>query len=409
MFAGNRTSSSRNPSSTTPGLSMYLTLTRWRVIREASIAAATLALLLPTLGVCQPSNTTVILNEADTALREHNYDLAITDYKKVLQIQPSSAAAWSNLGAAWFSKGDLAKATNSFQHAASIKPSSPDYAFNAALALVREDQCDSAERYWIVAVRSPQHRPGALYLQGLCAFVSKNWRDAKGLLLNAEAGGNRTAETYYMLTVAARKSQDPDQAKRAFELLRSGFPDSSLLHELIAEVSDQDYMSADAEKEISLAISNSPDAPGLHAKLGFLLWKNHQLQEAQRLFEQELAIDPHSYSAMHFLGDIAERSSDFSRALNWDERALRERPESGEAHFAVGRVLELEGRNQDALKELRASFPELDDDASAHYWTARILKTLGMKEQAKVELAKVQDINKADRSVLLTKLNRNEP
>jgi tetratricopeptide (TPR) repeat protein len=409
MFAGNRTSSSRNPSSTTRGLCMCLTLTRWGFIREASIAAAALALLLPSLGFCQPSNATAISNEADKALRERDYDLAIADYKKVLQIQPSSAAAWSNLGAAWFAEGNLAKAAKSFQRAARIQPNNSEYAFNTALALVREDQCDSAERYWVVAVRSPQHRPGALYLQGLCAFVSKNWRDAKGLLLNAEAGGNRTAETYYMLTVAARKSQDPYEAKRAFELLRSSFPDSSLLHELIAEVSDQDYMSADAEKEISLAISSSPDAPGLHAKLGFLLWKNHQLPEAQKLFEQELAIDPHSYSAMHFLGDIAERSSDFSSALDWDERALRERPESGEAHFAVGRVLELEGRSKDALKELRASFPELNDDASAHYWTARILKTLGMKEQAKLELGKVQEINRADRNVLLTKLNGNEP
>jgi hypothetical protein len=58
---------------------------------------------------------------------------------------------------------------------------------------------------------------------------------------------------------------------------------------------------------------------------------------------------------------------------------------------------------------MRASFPEFDGDASARYTTARVLKSLGKKEQAKLELSNVQEINKADRNVVLNKLNGNEP
>jgi tetratricopeptide (TPR) repeat protein len=111
---------------------------------------------------------------------------------------------------------------------------------------------------------------------------------------------------------------------------------------------------------------------------------------------------------MHYLGDIAEKNNQLPQALVWYERALREQPQSGEAHFAAGRVLELEGRSEDALRELRASFPTLEGDASAHYWTAEVLKKLGMKEQANLELSKVQEINSAERDVLLTKLSGNE-
>ncbi len=408
MFFGNREASIRIPLAATPGWATGHQTYRWRTGPEHFIIVATLVLLLPVLGVCQQSNAIKISNQADKALREHNYDLAITDYREILQIEPSSAAAWSNLGTAWFAKGNLSQASDSFQHAAGLQPANPDYAFNAALTLVREDKCEIAERYFKVSVPSPQHRTATQYLQGLCAFVSKNWPEAKGLLLSAEAGGSRTAETYYMLTIAARKSQDPDQAKRAFELLRTGFPDSSLVHELIGETSDQEYMSAEAQKELSLAVSSNPDAPGLHAKLGFLLWKAHQLPEAEKLFEQELAIDPHSYSAMHFLGDIAERNAQLSKALTWYERALRERPQSGEAHFAVGRVLELEGRSEDSLRELQASFPALEGDASAHYWVAKVLKKLGMKEQANIELSKVKGINTAERNALMSELSNGE-
>jgi tetratricopeptide (TPR) repeat protein len=370
---------------------------------------AFLLLSFAAIGIGQESKTANYANEADKALRGGEYDLAIINYKKVLQIEPSYAAAWSNLGSAWFAKGNFAEATDSFLHAARLQPANHDYAFNSALALVREYRCGTAERYLRISLRSAHHRPTALYLRGLCAFVSKDWPGARDTLLQAEASGSRTAETYYLLSIAARKSNDPNQAKRAFELLKSQFPDSSLLHELIGEASDQDDMSAEAEKELSLAIARSPDAPGLHAKLGFLLWKTHQLSDAQKLFEQELAIDPRSYSAMHYLGDVAEQTSQLPQALEWYERAMRERPTLGEAHFAIGRVLELEGRSAEALRELRASFPELESDASAHYWMARALKKLGMRQQANLELSKVQRINKAERDALMSKLNADQP
>lgn len=381
----------------------------WLKATGQFIAVASLCFLFTAWCICQESNADKFAREADRALREHNYDLAIADYNKALQIKPSSAAAWSNLGAAWFAKGNLSQASDSFLRAARLQPANHDYAFNAALSLVRQDKCDVAEKYSKNSLESVQYRAAALYLQGLCAFVSKNWLEAKDLLLSAETGGSRTEETYYMLTIAARKAGDPNLAKRSFDLLRGNFPNSSFLHELIGEVSDQIYMTAEAQKELSLAIASSPQAPGLHAKLGFLMWKELRLPDAVKLFEQELAIDPHSYSALHYLGDISEQKTEFSHALTWYERALREQPELGEAHLAVGRVLELEGRSEEALRELQASFPALENDASAHYWMARVLRKLGMKEQANMELSKVQEINRAERNVLMTRLSSNEP
>lgn len=408
MLFGNMKSMLRIALPWTPKAEPFCEPSLWRPRAGQLILIAFLWLSIIAHGICQESNEVKYAKEGDRALGQHDYDLAIADYKEVLKINPSSAAAWSNLGVAWFAKNNLSQASSSFLRAARLQPANRDYAYNAALVLVREDKCDLADTYLKQSLASVQHRAPALYLQGLCAFVSKNWQEAKDVLLSAEASGNRTAETYYMLTIASRESRDPNQAKRAFELLRTTSPTSSLLHELIGEASDLNYTSIDAQKEMSLAIADSPRAPGLHLKLGFLMWKAHQLPEAEKMFEQELAIDPHSYSAMHYLGDIAEQNALIPQALKWYERALQELPESGEAHFAMGRVLVLEGRSEDALRELQASFPALETDASAHYWTARVLKKLGKQEQASLELSRVREINKAERNVLLTKLSDGE-
>ena len=408
MLFGNMSSMLRIALPWAPRLEPGCKLSLWRTPAGQLIFLAFLWLSIIAHSICQESNVVRYAKEGDRALGERDYDLAIADYKEVLKINPSSAAAWSNLGAAWFAKNNISQASSSFLRAARLQPANRDYAFNAGLALVREDKCDTAQSYLTTSLASAQRRAPALYLQGLCAFVSKNWQEAKDVLLSAEAGGNRTAETYYMLTIASRESRDPNQAKRAFELLRTTSPTSSLLHELLGEASDLNYTSIDAQKEMSLAIADSHRAPGLHLKLGFLLWKAQQMPEAEKLFDQELAIDPHSYSAMHYLGDIAEQKSQIPQALKWYERALQELPESGEAHFAVGRVLALEGRDEDALRELQASFPALENNASAHYWTAKVLRKLGKQEQASLELSRVREINKADRDVLLTKLSDGE-
>jgi tetratricopeptide (TPR) repeat protein len=379
-----------------------------RMVTEPFLVMAIIFLSLSPQSICQESDAVRYAKEADRALYERDYDLAIHDYNKLLRMEPSSAAAWNNLGAAWFAKGNFSQASAPFVRAARLQPANREYAFNAALVLVRQDKCDAAKVYLKRSLLSVQHRAAAQYLQGLCAFLSNNWLEAKDSLVSAEADGSETAETYYLLTIAARKSGDPNQAKKAFDLLRSKFPSSSLLHELIAEVLDQDDMGTDAQKELSLAITSSPRASGLHVKLGFMLWKVHRLPEAEKLFDQELAIDPHSYSAMYYLGDIAEHNNQLSQALKWYECALSEKPESSEAHLAAGRVLEREGRNNDALRELKASFPALEGDASAHYWMATVLKKLGMKEQANLELSKVQEIHEAERNAITTKLSNGE-
>lgn len=343
---------------------------------------------------------------ADDSLRAGNYDLAISSYKEFLKREPHSAAIWSNYGAALFGKGDALRASGAFVRAAQLEPRSPEYAFNAALALVRLDKCGMATSYFEVARRATAHAPAVSYLNGVCAFVAKQWKRAESLLLQAYGESVISPETYYMLTIAAHENNDRERSSWAYLQLKNTYPESPLVQEALSEIFDDEYDTRDAIREISDAIAAHPNDPGLHGKLAFLLWKEGQDQwpRARALFSEELALDRHSYPSMHYLGVIAEQSNQYDVALDWYQRALRERPNLGEAHFAIGRVLERKGEDVEALREFQASLPALKGDISLHYWTARALRRMGRNKDASHEFASVAAINKATRDDLLRKL-----
>jgi tetratricopeptide (TPR) repeat protein len=352
----------------------------------------------------QHQNETSLAQQADNALRSNDYEHAIASYVQLLRLEPRSAAAWSNLGTAWFGKGDYAKASRSFARASHLQPASADYAFNSALSLIRQDKCADAQTYLQMALRSDAYARRGHYLAGMCAFVSKQWLKAKQELKAAGNAGHRSAEMYYMLAIAARKTNDPVEAKQAYDHLRTNYSSSSFYHEITAEALDRADEDSDAEKQLAMAIATDPRAISLHAQLGLLLWKSHRLSEAERAFKSELELDPQSYSALHFLGDIAEQTNRPEEALAWYKWAMKVQPESGEAHFCLGRVLETQGRSQPALKELTAAASRMPDDASVHYWSAKTLKHLGRMQDAKKELDRVREIQTAERSALLQRL-----
>ncbi len=346
---------------------------------------------------------------ADAALSRQDYDRAILDYDKVLKASPSFAPAWNNLGTAWFAKKDYAKASRAFLEAVRLQPKNDDFQFNAGIALMRSDRCGAAKPHLERSMLSSKYKASAEYLEGVCAFVHEQWQAAEKEIGKAESDGFRTAEVYYMLTIASRKTHNPKGAERSYKLLCKWFPDSPLRHELLGVALDRAGQDAAAQSEIASAIASRPLEPGLHLQLGLLLLKWKDLPKAKALFEQELAIDKHSYLAMRYLGEIASQSGQPDAAWEWYKRALRENPAFSEGHYELGCLLAEKGQYADALRELQSSFPAMDQDASAHYRMARVLQRLGRIQEAGKELARVYAINDAARQRDLQRFGQAQP
>lgn len=353
--------------------------------------------------------TAIYSRAADEALSRQDYDLAISNYRKVLKTLPSSAPTWSNMGTAWFAKNEFGKASEAFREAVRLQPKNDDYQFNAGIALMRSDKCEAAKPHLERSTLSVKYKARAEYLEGVCDFVHEQWQPAEQEIELAESDGFRTAEVYYMLTIASRKANNPERAERAYGLLCRSFPDSPLRHELLGEALDRAGQDEAAQSEIASAIASRPTEPALHLRLGLLLLKWQDLPGAKASFEQELAIDAHSYFAMRYLGEVAERSDQSDAALGWYRRALQENPEFSDGHYALGRLLAERELYAEALRELQACFPAMEQDQSAHYWMAKVLQKLGRKQEANSQLAKVREINESARQKDLQMLGQAQP
>lgn len=94
-------------------------------------------------------------NGGKEALAAKNYDLAIENFQKGVQLDPNQHVIWANLADAYNAdaltktgadqQALLEKALDSFQHAITLKPDDPAYHNNYALALARDKKFDEAQ------------------------------------------------------------------------------------------------------------------------------------------------------------------------------------------------------------------------------------------------------------------------
>jgi tetratricopeptide (TPR) repeat protein len=83
-----------------------------------------------------------------TALKKHEEPSGLPEamdaYRRALELDPSLAAAHTNLGIAYFEQGELAKARVHFERALSLDPDQPEARYNLANLYEQESQLDLA-------------------------------------------------------------------------------------------------------------------------------------------------------------------------------------------------------------------------------------------------------------------------
>jgi Flp pilus assembly protein TadD len=98
-----------------------------------------------------------ISDRALTFYRQGNFDQAIEEWKKALDLDPSDAAAISNLGAALHGAGRLEEAAREFARALELDPGNVRAHTNIGIALARSKKYEEAARHF---ERALELRPG---------------------------------------------------------------------------------------------------------------------------------------------------------------------------------------------------------------------------------------------------------
>jgi tetratricopeptide (TPR) repeat protein len=95
--------------------------------------------------------------------RKGDYDRAIADYDRALQLNPSLANAYYSLGVAYEHKGDFDRAIGDFDQALRLTPNDADAFYGRGLAYARRGYYDSAIQDYDQALRINSSYAAAFY------------------------------------------------------------------------------------------------------------------------------------------------------------------------------------------------------------------------------------------------------
>jgi len=168
-------------------------------------------------------------------IRHDKFNEAITEFNKVIAINPESANAYYNLGFAYDKKGDLAEAISNFSKAIEIDPTLTDAYYNRAFAYYKKGNFNNAITDYSKVVEISPEAADAHYGLGLAYSKKGNLNKAISeyteaikarpdfaLAYNARAVAYVTKNNYIGAMADATKAQSLGFRSRRLKRTRTG-------------------------------------------------------------------------------------------------------------------------------------------------------------------------------------------
>jgi tetratricopeptide (TPR) repeat protein len=337
--------------------------------------------------------------KAQDSLKSGNRDAAEDEFRAILALDPNNIDARGNLGVMRFFHGDWAGAAQQFRRVLKVQPSF--WKAQALLGICEKRLGHPGEAQRLLEGSVPHLNDGALRIQAGLELVEIRYSSGD-LDKAAEIVGTlqRTNPASADVLYTAYRIHS-DLANRARDALASVAPDSSRMHQIMAQhlINEADVPGAIKQYRAALAID--PELRGVHYELGEAILKDSTsdtaLQQAEEQFRAALAENPGDAGAEYGLGRVSAQRLDFKSAIEHYSRALALRRDYTYAEIALGEALMKTDKSQQALEHLLAA-SRLDPlNPTVHYRLASLYRELGREDDAHRELAafkKLREWNK---------------
>src|SRR5216684_1108892 len=246
--------------------------------------------------------------------------------------KPPQAEFYVELGQAWLSRHNPAKAIPAFEEAAKRKPDSPVVLLNLGDALTEAGQPARAVAVLNQAVKVVPADP----------------------LL------------WYQLGIAHSIAGQEIEAIAAFEKAIDLDPDLTEAHNLLGAALAGKGEVVRAEKEFLRALQINPDSADALGNLGYLQIARGDLSQAAFSFARSVHLKPNDAEARTNYAVTLARLNQFEEAQLQIEAAVKADPKSPESHNFKGSLLERKGSHAEALSEFLVAIRLRPDFAPAH-------------------------------------------
>jgi tetratricopeptide (TPR) repeat protein len=315
--------------------------------------------------------------EAD---KQRQFDVAVAEFRKVTELEPTYADGFISLGQAYMEKHDFASAMAPLKHAldvnADLAPAHQllGYALlaqgYAAQAIPHLERVDDKTGLGIAEIQTGQLPEAVANLQAALA-----------------ARPNDQDLLYYLGRASGLLS------KQSIDTLLAAYPDSARAHQALAENYFVLRQMPEAEKEFREALRLRPDAPEIHLELGDVYAGAFQWAKAEEEFRTQTKLQPGNAEAAYRLGTALLEQGKAHEARAELVRADRLLPDMPETLYSLGKAASLEGDAAAAEKEwtrLLSIEKETALAAQAHFGLASLYRKQGKTAAAQHEMQEFQ-------------------
>jgi tetratricopeptide (TPR) repeat protein len=312
--------------------------------------------------------------------KQKQFDVAITEFRKVTQLEPTFADGFVGLGQTYMEKHDFASAVTPLKRALEVDPDLAPAHQLLGYALLAQGYAAQA----IPHLQKVQDKTGL----GIAEIQTGQLAEAVANLQAALAERPNDQDLLYYLGRASGLL-----SKQSIDTLLAAYPDSARAHQALAENYFVLRQMPEAEKEYREALRLRPDAPELHLELGEVYAGAFQWAKAEDEFRAQAKLQPGNAEAAYRLGTALLEEGKAREARVELVRADKLMPDMPETLYSLGKAASLEGDTATAEKEwtrLLSIEKETPLAAQAHFALASLYRKQGKTAAAQHEMQEFQ-------------------
>jgi tetratricopeptide (TPR) repeat protein len=312
--------------------------------------------------------------------KQRQFDVAITEFKKVTELEPTFADGFVGLGQTYMEKHDFASAVTPLKRALEVDPDLAPAHQLLGYALLAQGYAAQA----IPHLQKVQDKTGL----GIAEIQTGQLPEAVANLQAALAEHPNDQDLLYYLGRASGLL-----SKQSIDTLLAAYPDSARAHQALAENYFVLRQMPEAEKEYREALRLRPDTPELHLELGEVYAGAFQWTKAEEEFRAQAKLQPGNAEAAYRLGTALLEQGKAREARAELVRADKLMPDMPETLYSLGKAASLEGDTATAEKEwtkLLSIEKETPLAAQAHFALAGIYRKQGKTAAAQHEMQEFQ-------------------
>jgi len=324
-------------------------------------------------------------------LHENQPDLAASEFRAIIALDPNNVDAHGNLGAVLFFGTKYSEAIPQLRAAVKLRPTLWKTEALLGIAEKRTGDIDAArhdlEKTFPNLTEEKIRIETGMELMEIYSQAGELDKSAAIVSVLRKLKPEDDALLYTAYRVYS------DLADESLLSLSVVAPNSARMHQAMAHELAKRGDTQEAIDNYRAALKIDPQIPGLHFELAEML-STLSTPEAQREAEGEykaaLEANPRDERSECRLGDIAYRANDLNNASDHYTRALQLQPDDPEASLGLAKVLMSLGQAEKAEALLQRALQLDPTSAMAHFRLSTIYRQTGRPEEAKRELAEYQ-------------------